>query len=143
MYFRQLAAALMALFVCLLPGCTPTSYPDPIAVMLDRDAGLSQRRAAMEQARAQMARDPRRIKALEDLLWQPKYPAFQRIHAIDELIAYDERAFRDSLPKRFGLLRNWDTINHIFDRAIEGNWSDFTPVAARDRRPAAARTGRH
>ena len=100
--------------------------------MLDRQAGLSQRRAAMEQARQQMPRDPRRIKALEDLLWKPKYPAFQRQHAIDELIAYDERAFRDSLPRRFGLLRNWDTINHIFDRAMEGNWTDFTAVAVQN-----------
>jgi len=130
MNLRQFTAASMVLLVYAIGGCAPQqAYRDPIGVMLDRQAGLSRRRFAMEQARSQMPRDPRRIKALQDLLWKPKYPAFQRQHAIDELIIYDERAFRDSLPRRFGLLRNWDTINHIFDHAVERNWTDFTVVA--------------
>ena len=130
----RLGAMLLATLFLLniLGSCSGSGgqrYADPIEVMVDRNAGYEQRRAAAEQARRETPGDPRRIKALNRILWQRRYPAWQRCDAIDELVEHDEPAFRASLQRRFGLLRNWDTINHIFDLAVRNQWDDFTPVA--------------
>lgn len=118
--------------IAFAAGCVADRYVDPIAVMVDREAGYSRRRAAEEQARRELADSPRRIAALETILWQRGYPAWQRRDAVDQLVEHDEAAFRASLPRRFGLLSDWDTINHIFDLAVERGWEDFTPVVVRN-----------
>ena len=126
---RAFAAAFFVLYVA---GCTTGPWHDPMGVMLDREAGYSQRRAAGDQARRQIPRDPRRIEALQKILWQRGYPFWQKRQAVDDLIAYDERAFRDALLRRFGMLRNRQTIEYIFQIVSKQQWRDFTRVAVRN-----------
>ena len=128
---------LMSAACSIIAGCAAPVFEDPIAVMVDREASFSQRRAAADQALRQMPSDERRIEALETLLWKRGYPAWQRKYAVDQLLARDEEAFRASLGHRIVLLNDWETLNHIFDLAILNGWNDFTPALVRNyARPA-------
>jgi len=124
----------LPLLLLLLPfgltACATKVYDDPIAVMLDREAGFSDRRVAAAQAEADMPQDPRRLEALGKLLWRPRYLAWQRQYAIDQLLLYDPQ-FKEKLDRRIVLLRNWPTRQYVLDLAVERSWRDFTPAIVR------------
>ena len=122
--------ALLPFLSLLLAACASKQYDDPIAVMLDRQAGFSDRRSAAAQAEAAMPSDPRRLAALEKLLWDPKYLPWQRQYAIDQLLIHDPQ-FKAKLDRRIVLIRNWPTRQYVFDLAVEKGWKDFTPAIVR------------
>ena len=113
----------------MLAGCVPQSYDDPIAVMLDRDTDVRFRRRAAEQYDAQGFPDERYFKALDQLLWEPTYPDWQRAYAIDRLIEFDQAAFQKTLASRITAIPDWDTRCYLFDLAIQNDWADFTATA--------------
>ena len=122
----------IAACVGLLGGCVAGELGDPIAVMTDHQAGYNKRRTAAIQAESQFLQDPKRIAALEKILWMSRYPAWQRCYAVDQLVVHDEQAFRRSLLHRFNLLRDVKTINHIFNLAIDRKWRELTPIAVQN-----------
>ena len=124
----------LVLVICTLAlGCTSTHVlEDPIATMTDREAWFEKRRDAMTQARREMPNDPRRITALEQILWQPGYPAWQRREAVEDLVEHDASAFRHSLARRIVLLNDWKTLKYILRLAVDGNWADTTPAIVRN-----------
>lgn len=115
--------------VLMLAGCVPQSYDDPIAVMLDRDVDVRFRRRAAEQYDVEGFPDERYFKALNQLLWEPTYPDWQRQYAIDRFIEFDQAAFQKTLATRITAIPDWDTRCYLFDLAIQNNWSDFTATA--------------
>ncbi|MAE68167.1 MAG: hypothetical protein CMJ18_28285, partial [Phycisphaeraceae bacterium] len=125
--WRSLAVAVLI----ALPACAPKPIVDPVSVMTDRSVPFSKRRTATEQARLANPDDPRRIKALHHVLWERGYPSWQRTNAVDELATHDETAFRDALRRRMILLRDRETLEHIFDLADEGGWTDLAPAIVR------------
>ena len=112
-------------------ACTPKSFDDPIARILDRDADPTHRLAALEQARQQMPDHPDRIAALNRLVWSNSHPDALRIRAVDELIEHDAAAFRRSLSEQIVRVGNWAILNHIFEQAVERQWADVTPAIVR------------
>lgn len=117
-----------------LSGCasTPARVSDPIAVMLQKDETLSTRMRAAKQAQKEMPDDPGRIAALQTLVWEFGHPQELRHYAIDQLIAYDEDAFRQQMHRRIVQVNNWGTIEYLFKVAKERGWGDsFTPTIVR------------
>ena len=91
----------------LLTACTPQQADDPLAKMLDRNADSIHRLAAATQARRQLADDPARIAALNELVWHLGHPVALRIEAVDQLIEYDDAAFRRSLSRKITSVQDW------------------------------------
>jgi hypothetical protein len=124
----------MAMVLAALAGCatTPTVYPDPVAVMLNRDERTERRWDAAKQAERELPADPKRIKALRSIVWERGYPADWSNYAVDQLIAQDEAAAKAFLAKSIVLILDWDTLNYIFDIAVKRNWTDFVPALVRN-----------
>jgi hypothetical protein len=122
--------SLLVAALVLPASCTPPDVDEPIAVMVDRQAGYGLRRHAAELAEQRMPDDPRRIAALHDLLWQPRYPAWQRRYAIEQLLVHDPQ-FKAKLQRRIVLLQNPETRREVFDLAVRRGWKDFTPALVR------------
>jgi len=120
--------------VLLLVGCNsePKVYDDPIAVLMDRSEGHRNRWHAARQAEREMPADPKRIEALEKLVWVRGYPAEFSNYAVDELVEHDEAKAKKFLASAILICRDWDTINHIIDIAVERQWVDFVPALVRN-----------
>lgn len=125
---------MMAATVLMLTGCAtaPKHYEDPIAVMMDRTQSHRARWGAVKQAEAEMFRDPKRIAALQKLVWVRGYPVDYSNYAVDQLIAIDEAEAKKFLASAIIICRDWDTINHIIDTAVERQWVDFVPALVRN-----------
>ena len=126
--------AMAAVLAAGLIGCstTPKHYPDPVVVMMNRSEGMSNRWDAAHQAAKELPRDPKRIKALQDLVWERGYPAEWSNYAVDELIAIDEPSAKAFLSKAVVLILDWETLNYVFDIAVKRNWTDFVPALVRN-----------
>jgi uncharacterized protein YchJ len=111
---------------------TPKRVSDPIAVMLQKDESVAIRLKAARQATADNPSDPQRIAALQTLVWEFGHPQELRHYAIDQLIAYDEDAFRQQMHRRIVQVNNWGTIEYLFKVAKDRGWGDsFTPTIVR------------
>lgn len=128
----------LMIVTCLLAGffsgcaSTPRQVSDPIALMLKKDEGISTRLDAAKQAQRQMPDDPKRIAALQTLVWEFGHPQELRHYAIDQLIAHDEAGFRQQMHRRIVQVNNWGTIEYLFKVAQERGWGDsFTPTVVR------------
>lgn len=131
-FLKPVLRLLCPLMLCLALGaCAARGFDDPVAMMTNRQAAPEVRQRAADQAQRQMPRDPRRIAALHQLLWERGYPESQRRYAIDELIQIDEAEFRRVLARRIVLIQNWETLEYIFKLAVERQWVDFTPTLVR------------
>lgn len=123
----------VALFVAalLLTACTPRQGNDPLAKMLDREADPTHRLVAAVQARRQLADDPTRIAALNELVWHLGHPDALRIEAVDQLIEHDDVAFRRNLSRKIGRVQDWQVLEHIFDQVVARQWRDVTSTIVR------------
>jgi hypothetical protein len=116
----------------VLAGCaSDLSQKDPVWVMLNREVEVSDRLAAGATAREKLPTDPRRIAALERLLYEPGHPFEMRRFAIDELAAIDEKRFRQDLSVRITLIQSQETLDYLFSLAKQRQWGDFTPTLVR------------
>jgi len=132
------ARSVSLVLIVLLTSCAAPVYEDPIGVIGNREMELSRRRSAIEQAHERFYDDPRRIEALNRIIWERGHSNQLRILAIDELLEYDEADFKAKAAKRMSLLAGWEPIEHIYDEAVKRGWRDFTPVVVRQyARPAA------
>lgn len=122
---------IVTIFCSMLSACSILPYEDPIAVMLDREVEWRFRRRATTQVEMMRPLNPRCIAAWHQLVWERGYPYWQRQHAINQLIRYDESAFRRALAKRVTQVTDWETLNYLFELAVVHNWTDFTPTAIR------------
>ncbi|QNN24196.1 hypothetical protein HED60_18605 [Planctomycetales bacterium ZRK34] len=115
-------------------GCatTPKHYDDPITVMMDTTQSHRTRWAVTRQAEAELYRDPKRITALQKMVWVQGYPAEYSNYAVDQLIAIDEVEAKKFLASAIIICRDWDTINYIIDTAVERQWVDFVPALVRN-----------
>jgi len=113
----------------MLAGCVPQSFDDPVAVMLDHDADVRFRHRAAQQYDAQGFADERYFNALDQLLWEPGYPVWQRRYAIDRFIEFDPAAFQETLASRITAIPSWDARCYLFDLAIQNDWENFTATA--------------
>lgn len=116
------------LAIVMLAGCAAPRFDDPIKVMTDKYAAINWRIAAAEQAEAQFANDPRRLAALNSLLWDTGHPDALRIYAIDQLIAIDENDLRQKLDRRIVLIPYGPPLEHLFKLAKDRQWSGLTPM---------------
>ena len=124
--------SLCLLTICLtLSACAPKVYDDPLAVMTNRTIDPSVRMKAAAQAQRDSPRDPRRIAALHQLIWERGYPIEQRRYAIDELIRIDEAEFRRVAGRRIVLLDNWEVLEYLFKLAVESAL-DYEPLSGRE-----------
>lgn len=117
-----------------LAGCATSQhkFSDPVAVMLQKDEVPTVRLSAAKQAENQAPNDPKRLAALETLVWEFGHPQELRHYAIDQLIAHDEEAFRQQMHRRIVQVQNWGTIEYLFKIAQERGWGDsFTPTVVR------------
>ena len=112
----------------LLSACSTPQYADPVAVMMDRTKQPTWRMDAAKQAEAKMPRDPRRLAALERLVWDEGHPDELRIYAIDQLIAMDEKDFLDKLDRRIVLIPYGEPMDHIFALGKERQWPNLSAV---------------
>ncbi|MCE9591068.1 MAG: hypothetical protein K8S99_11145 [Planctomycetes bacterium] len=125
------------LCLALSIGAAGKTYDDPIAVMTSHEQDSETRLKAGRQAEQRFPNDPRRIAALNQMLWDRGYGSTDRQYAVDQLIKYDEAEFKLKLAHRIVLLQNWDTIEYILKQAVERNWTDMTPMVVRQyARPA-------
>lgn len=131
---RCLAYAACAAGLVLSFGCetTPQKYMDPIAVMMNKTEGHRHRWAAARQAEQEMRTDPRRIEALQKLVWLGGYPTEYRVYAIDQLIELDEAEAKRFFASALVLMRDWPSMQHLMDRAVERKWVDYTPALVRN-----------
>ncbi len=121
-----------AALMFLLAGCgSDLSQKDPVWVMLNREVEVPDRLAAGATAREKLPTDPRRIAALERLLYETGHPFEMRRFAIDELVAIDEKRFRQDLSVRITLIQSQETLDYLFSLAKQRNWDDFTPTLVR------------
>ncbi len=118
--------AALALWLAPLAGCGVSSVADPVAVMLDREADYTRRRTAARQAHRESADDPQYRAALQRIIWEPGYPAWQRIDAINVLCELDETALRRDVALRILLVPDQPTLDHIIDLAVQRRWADLT-----------------
>lgn len=125
-----MARILLSLSLLFLSACAAPEFKDPVAAMMDRKVQSDWRIDAANQAKS-LGNDPKRITALHKLVWDAGHPFSVRKVAIDHLIELDERDFRDAVAKRITLIREYKALTHIFDIAIERNWTDFTPAAVK------------
>ena len=134
---RVAARALFCLSLASLAGCQAKRFDDPINVMTSPLAAPDAREDAMAQAARELPRDPRRIEALNQIVWDNGYPDDQKIMAIDQLVEFDPDAFRINAAKRLPLIKHWAVIDHILSLAVSRKWPDYTPVVVRQyARPA-------
>ena len=124
-------------FGILLPGltgCVTSSkkVTYPVAVMLQKDQTPSVRLRAARQAEKEIPNDPKRIAALQTLVWDFGHPQTLRHYAIDQLIEHDEASFRKQMHRRIVQVNNWGTIEYLFKVSIDRGWGDsFTPTVVR------------
>ena len=121
----------LSLAASLLHGCAPKTYDDPIAVMDASGADIDKRTEAAAQAERQSPTDPRRIEALNNILWHRNYSRTEQIYAVGQLIKYDEANFRTNIRKRINLIGSYDVLEPIYKEAVARKWTDFTPTAVR------------
>lgn len=122
--------------VCLLLtslfGCNaqPKQFEDPVGVMTYSKNPLDRMDAA-RQAKLTRQNDPRYYTALNKMLWEWGHGDDERRFAIDELLAHDEKDFRNVLARRIVMIKNPQTIDYICDLAISHQWHEFTPALVR------------
>lgn len=124
--FLPLVCSLMLLAAC----SSGKVYDDPIPVMTNREIGPEDRWPAVKQAEERFRDDPRRVVALNQLLYDRGYQDEFRRYAIDQLIAHNETEFKTQVTNRIVLIHNTDTLKYLFDQAQKRNW-DFTAAAVR------------
>ncbi len=124
---------LAGLVMICVTGCggPPKHFDDPVTVMLNKEEGMVPRWAAAAQAEKELPSDPKRIKALQRIVWERGYPADWSNYAVDQLLAQDEAAARKFLGTSIVLVNDWDTTNYIIDLAVNRNWTDFVPALVR------------
>jgi hypothetical protein len=121
-----------ASLLLMLAGCSADlSQKDPVWVMLNREVEVPDRLSAGAAAREKLPTDPRRIAALERLLYETGHPFEMRRFAIDELVAIDEKRFRQDLSLRITLIQSQETLDYLFSLAKQRSWDDFTPTLVR------------
>lgn len=122
--------AICCAMLCL-SACTNTKvYDDPIPVMTNLSVAPEDRWSAIRQAEERFRSDPRRIAALNQMLYDRGYPDDHRRYAIDQLIAHNEEEFRAQAANRIVLIHNTDTLNYLFTQATKRNW-DFSAAIVR------------
>jgi hypothetical protein len=122
--------AAMLLALALLSGCTKT-YPDPISVMDATAVDFDDRFNASQQAAKKTPTDPRRIAALNNILWHKGYTHQEQVFAALELIKYDEANFRVNIRRWANLIGSYDILEPIYKEAVARQWTDFTPTMVR------------
>ncbi|MBI1369903.1 MAG: hypothetical protein GC162_14770 [Planctomycetes bacterium] len=122
-----------ALLLCLTACASgPTHYDHPLAVMLDRQEGLRKRWDAAHQAQAELYADPQRIAVLQKLVWERGYPAEFSNYAVDQLVEINEADAKQFLKSAIVLCKDWETLKHIMNIAVERRWVDFVPALVRN-----------
>jgi hypothetical protein len=121
-----LLAAFLLSGLGTLVGCAPKIYDDPIPVMADAGQTPSVRLDAAEQARQKMPDDPRRLQALQNMLFAWRQPAELRQYAVDELVRIDEAAFAKTIQERIVEVHNDEIAQHIFQLGVQRKWPDFS-----------------
>lgn len=121
----------LTLALLTLSACAAPRYDDPIPVMTNRELSPDRRMEAARQAEARFPNDPRRISALNSLLWDRGFPHEHRRYAFDQLVAIDEAGFRPVLARRIVLIENPETVQYIYDQIVARGWGEFTPVLVR------------
>lgn len=117
--------------ILFLSACTSTKvYDDPIPVMTNLAIAPEDRWPALKQAEERFRDDPRRIAALNQMLYDRGYPDDHRRYAIDQLIAHNETEFRTQVSNRIVLINNTDTLKYLFDQAVKRKW-DFSAAVVR------------
>ena len=129
---QSLRAVCVALTVMCLAACATTSSSrDPNAAMLDRERGVEYRLAAARREAQTRPANPSRLRALEQLVFEPKHPDELRLYAIDELLRIDEASFKQNVADRLSQLDNWTSIQRVLDITVERLWTDLTPTLVR------------
>lgn len=114
-------------------GCrSQRHYSDPVAVFMNKEEGHVKRWAAIKQSEQEASSDPRRIAALKRLIYETGYPAEYSNYAIDELIRLNEADARAFLSKTVVLIKDWDTLEHLFNTAVKRGWKDYVPALVRN-----------
>jgi hypothetical protein len=128
----------LGLLCVALAGCAGSRvYEDPVPVMVNRQAELDDRKSAMTQAEQRFADDPRRIKNLYRLVFEPGQPSELRLLAVDQLVKHDEAGFRTAIARDITRIGDWPTLRRVFELGVQRHWPDFTPVVVRNwARPA-------
>jgi len=111
-----------------LTGCAARVSKDPLKEMTDRELDPMWRMDAAQQAEAEFPDDPRRITALNKLVWDRGYPASERNYAIDQLLAIDEADFRKKLDGRILLIPYGEPLDHIYRVGKQRKWPELTPM---------------
>lgn len=96
--------------------------------MLNRELGYDTRRQAMQQAADAPRDDDRYTRALRTLLWEPRYPHWQRQLALSELAALDPTGLRQDIERRLPTMEDWPLLTDTLKLAAQMNWTDLTPV---------------
>ncbi|MEX2217093.1 MAG: hypothetical protein WD768_23475 [Phycisphaeraceae bacterium] len=112
----------------LLSACATPEYDDPVAAMMDRRKQPEWRLGAAKQAEAKAADDPKRLAAMDRLVWDEGHPDELRIYAIDQLIARDEKDFLDKLDRRIVLIPYGTPMDHIFALGKERRWPHLSAM---------------
>lgn len=112
-------------------ACTAPPMDDPISAMTDTEASYGTRRAAARQAFMMDKDNPAFTAALHKIIFSPGYPAWQRIDAVDKWVETDEQDLRNTLRVHIMSVPEWETLEHIFDVAIQRQWTDFLALAVR------------
>lgn len=128
---RAIVACSVVVAAALMPACGPKVYDDPIAVMDAASVDLDKRVDAAQQAERQSATDPRRIAALNNILWGRNFSRQEQVYAARQLMQYDEANFRLNIRKRINLIGSYEVLDPIYQEAVARKWTDLTPTIVR------------
>ena len=127
-----------AIWVCfLVAGCETEHFSNPAAMMLDREAHTQARLAAERQLWQELSASgdangfDAYLAALAELAWSDRHPVQLRILAVDRLIELDAKQFKHQADRRIRHVNEWLVLEHIYRRAAQEQWLDFTLIAVR------------
>ena len=121
---RMILIALLA----SLASCSARVAVDPIRDMTDPNLAANWRMDAALQAEREFPSDPKRIEALHKIAWGERQTNELRIYAIDQLIAINEKDFREKLDRRIVLIPYGEPLDHIYAVGKERQWPELTPM---------------
>lgn len=119
---------LIAAIVASLAACSARVAVDPIKDMTDPNLAGNWRMEAALQAEREFPGDPKRIEALHKIAWGERQTTELRIYAIDQLIAINEKDFREKLDRRIVLIPYGEVLDHIYAVGKERKWPELTPM---------------
>jgi len=114
-------------------GCAGAGIDDPWRVIVDRAAPYADRRRAMAAAAEVAARHPaqgerRGWAALEQVLFEPGYPVWQRREALAMLERIDAGALRRALRLRVLDIESPEVLESVCGRVAERGWVSLAPA---------------